>query len=561
MANKIFDEISMEELNEMLNNMPNDFDTEKKVKRRIRNKTMQRINGQEASFKHYEILRAAVTIAAVCIMVLGVMWAVGFDNVSAYVKKTFFTPGVTEKKDTSDIWVETTTDEVIVHKTEDYIPLILAEPATGSNENAKLSIVNITSINRAIIDKSPEEYEDIEQYYIDQNGKYYNGIMLELQIELEDKVITELKKTYADDLHESGNSFLFDTEGANAISPFEGYNFSITANGKEYSEIGRNAELDHAYGSSSGLSEIADYHIGFDGWTFIIDAEDLNTDTVYTLNMDHKIFGKISVDFKLKEAAELGNAADHKTLSVMHDGVTITAVKYETEINGKKYIAVDTSVDDTAFPVEVVGGGINISSYYDEKTNTEILIGFEKSDGTIVGPTDWKNNTLYYDAELIDEGDDFVIPGVSVHDFNVVSEESAGLPIPEAGKVEKDDVVFEFGLGNLIIDRIEITEDFSAANTVIEGDGLLMNVKFEFAEELENMSVENIWAGRPQGELPEGQDTYYSVSGVDSWITTGYSYNEDEPYFIKIQENDKDSIPLSDITISAYMKQEFRFDF
>ncbi len=559
----IFENMSIEEMNEMLKDMPNDFDTEKKIQKRIINKTMNRIKGPEHKVRARYALHSVAAVAAVCVLVLCAMWAIGFDTVSGYVKKVFFTPGVNSSiiDDGSDIWVETTPDEVIVHKKDEYTPLILAEPATGFNENGKLSIVNITSTNMAVIEKSPQEYENIEQYYIDQNGKYYSGLMLELQLELEDKVIAELKKLYADDLHISGNTFIHDSNGAKDTATFEGYNFSITANGNEYSEVGRNTEVKHAYGGSCRVLETDDYHIGFDGWTFIIDANDINTNTVYTLNMDHKIFGKISVDFTLKEATELGNDAGHEVMSVMHNGITITAVKYKTEIDGKKLIAVDTAIDDSAFPVETTGGGVHIASYYDKDSNDELWVCFKKGDGTIVAPYDWNNNTFYFDADLIDEGDDFIIPGVGISDNNAFAEKPAALPIPDDGKTIKKDIVYRFGLGDLIIDKVEISEDFSSADNVIEGKGLLMKMKFKFAEELEDMVLVNIRAHRPYGELPEGQNSYHAISGVDSWVSTSYLYDENEPYFIKIQDNDKESIPLDIISVSSYMLKEFRFDF
>ncbi len=553
MVNKIFDDISMEELNEMLNNLPNDFDTENKIEKRIINKTMRRINSKEATYKRKDIFRAITIVAAICVMVIAVMWAVGFDNVSAYVKKTFFTPGMDSfATDGDDVVVETTPSEVIAHKIDEYMPIVLKEPVSVSNENGTFTLVNATSSN--IVIKEMMSGEEID------NTQNFSGITLNMQIKLNADALANLKETYKDDLYYDF-AFAPDTKGNELIHNYKNYNFAVLVNGKEYNEIGRSAYYTEAFESGHSLKPDEEYNVYFDGWAIIVDDADIAAGKTYTLTVDHELFGKFSLDFVLENADELGVGGSHETLSVMHNGITITAIKYETEVNGKKYVAVDTSVDDSAFPYDVMGGvNAQISSYVDENMN-EKWVAFKKSDGTLISPVDWSDNTYYFDAEKIEAGDDFIVPGLAIQDLKIVdyvNVESISVPIPENGKTIKDDIVFEFALGDLIIDKVKVSEDYSYRDTVIEGEGLLMDMKWKPAEGLDGMILMNVQSQCP---TPEDVEAYRIQPGIDGWVTTGYMFDEEEPYFIKIKDTDKDNIELTMIFLSAFLENEYRFDF
>lgn len=553
MANNIFDDISMEELNEMLNNLPNDFDSEKKIEKRIQKKTMHRINVSETSSKRNEALRAITTIAAVCVMVIAVMWAVGFDNVSAYVKKTFFVPGMSSavSDDGNDIWVETTPSEVIVHKKEEYVPLVLKEPVTVSNGNGSLTLVSVVSSEKVQINKSPEEYEDISQYYIDQGGKYYSGININLQIELNNKTLTKIKEAYPDLYNEDGsinvNSKAFDDFGN-----FGNYNFSVSANGNKYTDIGRDANYLDAYGHFLNFSKTDDWNIGFDGWTFVIDAADIKAGQTYTLTVDHEFAGKLSLDFVLEAADELGSSDSHETVSVTHNGMTVTAIKYDTEISGKKYVAVATDVDISA--LNSAAHDAVVTSYTDNNGIYHPVV-FKKADGTRIAPEKVEDEIYFFDAAKVDDGDDFIVPAVWVFSSDN-SQTGFEIPIPSnVGKTEKTDVVINDWFGKINIDKVELVEDYSYGDTVTKGKGLLIHIDWE---DIDQRSQLNYFYAIRENTTHTGGDV---INDSTNYIEMTDTALADAPYFILLQDTDSDSIKFTNWTYHIYATTEYKFNF
>ncbi len=563
MKNNLFDDIGFEEMNEIMNNLPNDFDIENKTEKRIRNKTIKRImlsEGKRVNVRKYSKIAAALLLA------VAILWAGTTDKVSAFVYKTFLVPGAPlcvtgfnrpdmqeDRLNNTPITSFThTVDGKSVFVSQRKTPLVLTDSVSVKNTQGIATIYNVFTSDMVRSLRGSMDYNDITQYYEDMD-RYYDGITFDIEIKLIGKSRNEFKallEEYREELKESGydpdeDGIIADHElSLGAMKKFfDG--LSVFVDGK-YSESGRNMDFDYSSGTGMNNSQSV---ITLESYTILFrDDNMIDADKTYTVTVKHSFLGEYEFKFKLEEAEPIENCSE--LITVTNNGIPVTAAKYKTNIGGKDYIAVVTSVDCSA-----VDGSLHAADVgsYRDAYGIEHPIAFKKANGSLVAPQKVSNGTFYFDANKVDDGDNFIIP--SLHLFFAGYTEFT-LPIPdETGDIKKANAVLSNPFGEIIIKSTELVENYSYLDEETKGSGLLIDI--EWKDYAGNKTQFNgFLAIRENPTHIDGA----VINDCSNYIERT-DYEDDAPYFTLVNASDKDSITFSSWNYFISLTTEYEFNF